>query len=372
MAMATDGWVLDDRFRLEHLVESGGFGEVWLASDLVLARPVVVKLLRCDPVADAELLAQFKVEARRASSIVHPNLARIFDYNDPVDGQPPFLVMEFVDGKSLADLLTSGPLPVPATLDVLAQVAAGVNAAQEAGLVHLDLKPANILLSAGGTFKVTDFGIGRTADTAADLYPLGALAQECLRGQPERVPPAVAVLISELTDLNSASRPGSAAEVARRAAALRDQLEPRRPPAPLPAEATSRSIERDPDPSATATMPTRRQARRRLLLVPVAAAIVVASVLLLAGHFDRRSSPTQGDVQAGADTALVNSAAFRNQPVGVADSRLLRMGFSVRNRWQPSGSVPAGDVIAVSPTGRLPLGSVVTVLGSGPAEVLAA
>jgi hypothetical protein len=162
------------------------------------------------------------------------------------------------------------------------------------------------------------------------------------------------------------SRPGSVAEVARRAAALRDQLEPHRPPAPLPAEVAERPIGSSPDPSVPATLPSRRQTRRRLLLVPVAAAIVVASVLLLAGHFDRGSSPTQGDVQAGADTALVNGAAFRNQPVGVADSRLLRLGFSVRNRWQPSGSVPAGDVIAVSPTGRLPLGSLVTVLGSGP------
>jgi eukaryotic-like serine/threonine-protein kinase len=367
MAMATDGRVLDDRYRLERLVDSGGFGEVWLASDLVLARPVTIKLLHSDPDSDAEMLARFKVEAIRASSIVHPNLARVFDYNDPVDGQPPFLVMESVEGKSLADLLASGPMPVPATLDVIAQVAAGVDAAPEAGLVHLDLRPENVVLSPGGAFKVTDFGIGRTADTVADLYPLGALAQACLRGQSAPVPADVAALIAELTDLNSVARPGSVAAVARRAAALREQLEPRRPPARLPAETTNRPIEQlDADPSVTATMPSWHQGRRRLLLVPVAAVIAVAAFLLLAGRFDRGHVSAQSDVRKGATTALVNSAAFRNLPVGVADSRLLRMGFSVRNRWQPSGSVKAGDVIAVSPTGRLRLGSVVTVLGSGP------
>ena len=99
MAMATDGRVLDDRYRLERLVAPDGFGEVWEATDQVLARPVTVKLLGADRLADEEALARFGAEARLASSVTHRNLARIFDYNDPVDGQPPFLVMEFVDGQ---------------------------------------------------------------------------------------------------------------------------------------------------------------------------------------------------------------------------------------------------------------------------------
>jgi hypothetical protein len=108
--MAADGRVLDSRYRLERLVASNGCGEVWQATDLILARLVAVRLLPADQVADADMLARFRAEARLASSVAHRNLARIFDYNDPVGGQPPFVVMEFVPGESLADLLAAGPL----------------------------------------------------------------------------------------------------------------------------------------------------------------------------------------------------------------------------------------------------------------------
>jgi eukaryotic-like serine/threonine-protein kinase len=372
MVMAADGGVLDSRYRLERLVGSGEFGEVWLGADQILARPVTIKLLGGD-VADADMLDRFRAEARLASSITHRNLARVFDYNDPVDGQPPFLVMEFVQGQSLADQLAGGPLSVPATLDVLAQVAAGVGAANEAGLVRLDVTPASVLLSSDGVVKVTDFGIGSTSDTAAGLYALGSLARECLRG-PAEVPAAVAALIADLTDEDAANRPGSAAEVAERATALREQLAPRRiltgPLAAL-AESVRRPAERGQAPSASATAPlgegSRRRPWTRLVLAPVAAAIVVASVLFLVGRLDKSIDPAQSDIRAGNRTALVNGAAFRNRSVSVADTRLRRLGFSVRNRWQRSATVPAGLVIAVSPTGRLPIGSVVTVLGSGSA-----
>jgi serine/threonine protein kinase len=368
MAMAAVGLVLDSRYRLEGLAATGGFGEVWLATDQVLARPVVVKLLDEDLVADAEMLARFRSEARLASLITHPNLARIFDYNDPVAGQPPFLVMEFVRGQSLADRLTAGPLAVPETLDVLAQVAAGMDAAHEAGLINLDVGPANVLLSEDGAVKITDFGIGRTADTALDLYPLGALARECL---PARVPEAVATLIAELTDEDSVSRPGSAAEVAMRAAALREQLAPRGVPPPPPAPAPPPSP--PPAPVSATTTPwerisSQRQFSKRLLLAPAAVVLVVAAVLFVTDRLDTGIGPAQNDIQAGNQTVQVDGAAFKGQPVSVADSRLRRLGFSVRNQWRPSATVAAGLVIAVSPTGRQPVGSLVTVLGSGPAR----
>src|SRR5579871_3129387 len=209
--MVADGQILDDRYRLERLLAPDGLGEVWQATDQVLARPVTVKLLGADRLADAEMLDRFGAEARLASSITHRNLARIFDYNDPVDGQPPFLVMEFAEGQSLADLLAVGPLSVPATLDVVAQVAAGMEAAGQAGLGRLDVAPENVLVCYDGSVKVTDFGIGRPADDAGDLRALGALAEECLGGQGER-PAAVDELLAELADEDRASRPGNAAE----------------------------------------------------------------------------------------------------------------------------------------------------------------
>ena len=228
---------------------SGGSGEVWQGTDVVLGRPVAVKLLRADRTGDPGVLARFKVEARRAGSVAHENIARIFDYNDETAGQPAFLVMELVDGRSLAELLADGPLTVPVALGVVAQVAAAIAAVHEAGQSQLDIKPADILLSADGTVKIIDFGFGRTAGTeqAGDLYSLGVLGHECLCGEPPftgkplhaaahevrdlpslpaTIPVAVAELIRELTDKDPANRPGSAAVVASRAAALRDQVAP--------------------------------------------------------------------------------------------------------------------------------------------------
>lgn len=403
-----DGRVLDDRYRLDRWVASGGFGEVWQATDLVLGRPVAVKVLRPDRAANPQVMARFRVEARRASSVTHQNVARIFDYNDEAAGQPPFLVMEFVEGQSLADLLADGPLAVPTTLAIVAEVAAGIDAAHQAGLFHLDVKPANVLLSADGAVKVTDFGIG-TASTehasegigcltpaylapecvigergtpTADLYSLGVLAHECLSGKPPftgtplqvavahqvsdppplpaAIPAAVAALIMELTDKDPEGRPGSAAEVAKRASALRKHFAPHTPVGHSVAPAAARL------PQARAL--ARRPWRVRFLIVPVAAVAVAVSALLLAGRAGEGNLPARNAIPAGRATVRVDGAAFKNLPVSVADWRLRRMGFLVRIRWRRSAGVPAGLVIAVRPTGQLPLGSLVTVLGSGPPE----
>ncbi len=388
MAIAAAGWVLDGRYRLEHLVESSGFGEVWRATDVVLGRPVAVKMLPADRAADPEALARFRVDARRASSVVHENIARIFDYNDAAAGQPPFLVSELVDGQSVPDLLAAGPLAVPAALSVVAQVAAGIAAAHEAGLSHLDLRSANVLLSSDdGTVKVTDLGVGtgERGTSAVDLYALGVLAHECLSGEPSvtgtpaplpaATPLPVAALIRELTDNDLASRPESAAAVARRAAALREQFAPpvTRPIPVVPA--TPPPPQAVPVPVSSAwggkvpagQVPARRSSRGRLVLIPVAAVAVVVSAVLLAGRFDRDGLPAENAIHAGRSTAWVDGAAFRNVQVSVADRRLRRLGFAVRTRWRPSATVPAGEVIEVSPASRLPLGSIVTVLGSRPA-----
>jgi serine/threonine-protein kinase len=264
--------MLADRYRLESRIAFGGVGEVWRATDLVLDRAVAVKLLRDGYADHPETLTRFRAEARHAGSLAHPGIAKVYDYGEGTPPDSPYLVMELVDGPSLAGVLTSGPLGAARTMDVVAQAAAGLAAAHAAGLVHRDIKPANLLVTPDGMVKITDFGIahaagsapltqtgalvgtpdylaperaeGAPATPATDLYSLGVVAYECLVGAPPfdgaplevvvahqrrplpllpvGVPAEVAALVTHLTAKDPAARPASAEAVAARAGHLRD------------------------------------------------------------------------------------------------------------------------------------------------------
>src|SRR5215472_13154980 len=119
MVVTPASTVLGDRYRLEGPVARGGVGEVWRATDLVLGRPVAVKLLRAEYAQHPEILARFRAEAKHAGGLSHPGIARVYDYGDGDRPGAPYLVMELVDGPSLGRLLAAGPLGPARTMDVI-------------------------------------------------------------------------------------------------------------------------------------------------------------------------------------------------------------------------------------------------------------
>ncbi len=177
--------LLAGRYRLGEPLGSGGAGQVWRAVDLVLERPVAVKLLRPEAAVEPEARLRLRAEARHASRLSHPGVAQVYDYGENSSPDVPFLVMELVDGPSLAEVLAGGPLDPGQTMDLIAQVCAGLHAAHAAGLVHRDIKPANLLITADGQVKITDFGIAHVVE-GVPLTATGVLVGTPAYLAPER------------------------------------------------------------------------------------------------------------------------------------------------------------------------------------------
>src|SRR5262249_30125551 len=140
---------------------AGGMGEVWRARDTRLGRDVAIKTLPPELAREPELLGRLKREARLLASLRHPGITTIFGLEE-IEGQG-YLVLECVEGPTLAERLEKGPLPIKEALEVCRQIAAAMEAAHESGVIHRDLKPENVKLVPGGDVKVLDFGIGKVA-----------------------------------------------------------------------------------------------------------------------------------------------------------------------------------------------------------------
>ncbi|MGC9539860.1 serine/threonine-protein kinase [Streptomyces sp. UG1] len=172
------------RYRLDGPVGRGGMGEVWRATDEMLGRTVAVKLLAAE--ADEAAVQRFRREAEIAARLSHPHVVALYDAGAH-EGRL-FLVMEFVDGGSLAgELAAHGVLSPERVAHLAAQIAEGLSAAHRQGVVHRDIKPANLLLSSDGTVKIADFGVARTAhETAVALTATGQLLGTSTYLAPER------------------------------------------------------------------------------------------------------------------------------------------------------------------------------------------
>jgi serine/threonine-protein kinase len=229
------GTLLGGRYRLDAQIGRGGMSTVYRAFDVVLERPVAIKLMHREIAADSDQLERFRREARSVAQLNHPHIVTVIDAGEDgssEDGQPgsPYIVLEYVDGETLKDLIRrEGPLEITQAIAYAIELARALGIAHERQIVHRDVKPQNVLISAEGGAKITDFGIARTLTEEgltmdgrvlgttdyvspeqalgqpvtgqSDLYSLGIVLYEMLTGQvPFRGDSPVAVAMKHVRE----------------------------------------------------------------------------------------------------------------------------------------------------------------------------
>ena len=300
--------MIADRYEPIEQIGTGGMATVWRARDTHLGRFVAIKRLLPHLAGDPVAAQRFNREARAAAGLSHPGIVTVFDSGEDEEG--PFLVLELIEGPTLADhLAETGPLDPASVVDIVSQVASALEHAHAQGVVHRDVKPANVILEAGGRARLADFGIARTIEDPATITDSGELigsitylAPEILSGQP-------ATPVSDVYSLGAvayellAGRPPYQAETP---AALLDEVRQGTP-------RSLRGIAPDQMASAISSAMARDPAARPATAGALAAAMVGSATLVMRPE---AGSPSTG-IAGGSDEPTVVSALPSAPAAGV-------------------------------------------------------
>src|SRR5918998_3044735 len=253
------GTLFADRYRLEQRLGVGGMATVQLALDTRLERHVAVKLLAEHLAEDASFISRFRREALAAARLVHPNIVQVFDFGEDEPTGRQFIVMEWVDGPSCAEILRElGRLEPRDAMSILTQACRGLDYAHRKGVVHRDVKPGNLLRSReGGQVKLADFGIAKAAEQS-DITKVGSVLGTAAYLSPEQARGEPAGPGSDLYALGVVSYQLMAGRLPYEAASLTDLARQQDTTAPPPlheldpgiprplSQVVSRALERDP------------------------------------------------------------------------------------------------------------------------------
>jgi serine/threonine protein kinase len=396
------GRVIADRYLVLARLGEGGMGRVYLAEHVKMTRQCAIKVMNPALMNDSESLARFAREASSAARILHPNVAAVFDYGEA--DKIVYLVMEYVDGRSLSSILTDGPLDPRRAIDIARQIADGLSAAHDLGIVHRDLKPDNVIVSSARsgkeTPKVVDFGIakalsdspqdaltrsglvigtpeymspeqllGDPVDPRADIYSLGCILYQMLTGeQPfaaesreqmirrrlHEAPPHVRDVLPELPRrldtliVHMLSR--SPAERLASAAEVRDALDPSLAlsgwdPSAIGgprsnAHTVHEPIRKHGDPSLQPTMPMPRQRSNVMRLVAGGAGGGVVLVAAIVA-WSQRGGAAVAPARAADSTRLsAPTAGPLPLPVATPKDSLVKLDSSTLKKPKPVAPTP--------------------------------
>ncbi|MGK8502563.1 Stk1 family PASTA domain-containing Ser/Thr kinase [Nocardia asiatica] len=422
---------LSSRYELGEIIGFGGMSEVHKARDIRLSRDVAIKVLRADLARDPTFYLRFKREAQNAAALNHPAIVAVYDTGEAeVDGGPlPYIVMEYVDGDTLRDIVRGkGPLPPRRAMEIIADVCAALDFSHKAGIVHRDMKPANIMINRSGAVKVMDFGIaraiadssnpmtqtaavigtaqylspeqarGETVDARSDVYSVGCVLFEILTGEPPftgdspvavayqhvredprlpshvhpGVPRELDSVVLKAMSKNPANRYQTAAEM--RADLIR-VLGGQKPIAPMVMTDEDRTTfmgSDEPGPRTYRTVERDDDTAEQDPAEPngqrrtayLALGAVAAVAVVFALFWVLLGPGSRPDQVAVPDLS--------NKSSQQAQDALQKLGFTVAIQQKPDSKVATGNVIATQPLGgsRIDEGSTVTVqVSSGPAQV---